>query len=119
MDDSDLIEPNFDPLVREFFSLQTNDEKHKIANSAALLSLFYSGKLTQSAFKLACQCFSLLNRDLENLIPKNYDQCADILLKTCDEQINFTKTMYCRFCSTIIVDFDKSLRLCKICCNRV
>jgi hypothetical protein len=81
---------------------------------AALVGMFYSGKLTQMCFKMVLD-FLKITYSLK--LPANFNKCAKIILESNNDEISFTKTWYCGICGELFEKlkrrFDRTCVVCK------
>ena len=95
--------------------LNENEDFNEVDLSAALLSMFFSCKLTQSAFVTVLQFSKILSKAN---IPKDFDGCAKILLKEYGNRIDFQKIWYCTFCNQKVNLSHHKQRACNICLKK-
>jgi hypothetical protein len=83
---------------------------------AALLALFFSSKITQSAFSVVLN-FTTIVTDLE--IPKDFDSCANMFLKSLNiKKIDYSKKWFCDNCNKVTIPVHQKQRMCQICFNK-
>jgi hypothetical protein len=70
------------------------NSKEEIA--AALLSVFYSAKLTQSALSIVAEFASIL---VQQHLPNSFNQCAKIMFEESGDSIKFEKFWFCKICN--------------------
>jgi hypothetical protein len=97
-------------------SLLHDKDFSKIDLYGALLSLFFSSKLSQSAFSLVLDFVELIS---EMDAPKDFDDCGNTFLKLIGEQkIAYSKKWYCKSCNLEVNLNTPKQRMCYICCKR-
>ncbi len=97
---------------------ETNEEIGDITEPSedllyySLLTLFFSGNFTQSAFKLALEHTQLFTKIK---IPKTIDQ---LIAKIEDEKLTYTKKWFCQNCKQELTLENNKQRKCLICSNK-
>jgi hypothetical protein len=97
-------------------NLLNDKDFSKIDLYGALLSLFFSSKLSQSAFSLVLNFVELIS---EMDAPKDFDDCGNTFLKLLSEQkIAYSKKWFCKSCNLEVSLKTPKQRMCYICCKR-
>jgi len=88
----------------------------KIDFAAALLCLFYSGKLTQNAFKIVCELMKALTKD-QSQIPSDINQCLRWVVQ--DDMLTYETNWFCINCKNYYQEIeDKRKNSCAKCGKR-
>ena len=78
--------------------------------------MFYSGKLTQTAFKIITELISILS---PFDIPRSFDTCCSIVGESCDYILDFKKQWICKHCDIVTCELNNRFqRKCLDCGNR-
>ena len=104
---------SFDGKKQNIKQIEKLDESSLI--NMCLLSLFYSGKFTQDAFRSVLRLFKLTTG---NDIPTNFNSLVKILLKETDQNINYKKKWFCQKCKDHMHLTQSKQRNCSICKTR-
>ena len=81
--------------------------------NAALLCLFFSGNLSQSAFKLVCD-FAKIFLNSKIKIPTDLNQCTRIVENK--NKLTFQKYWFCQYCKSYLDNIsDKFKNECELC----
>ena len=76
--------------------------------SAALICLFFATNMNKTQFNITLDLVSKLSHII---LPKSFNACADLLMKTCNQKLNaFQKELFCNNCESI-----KSKEMGRIC----
>ena len=113
-----LEEENHKDLHDSIKQLLNKDDNNysKTDLYAALLSLFFSSKLSQSAFSIVLNFIELVS-DMD--VPKDFNDCGNRFLKLVGEQsIAFSKKWFCKSCNVEVVLTHNKQRICNICNKR-
>jgi hypothetical protein len=82
----------------------------------AILSAFYSGKITQSALNINMQLFNII---FENTLPRNFNSLSTHLLRINGDKIAYDKRWYCNKCNTSTEKLESVFqRMCSMCNTR-
>ena len=95
---------------------EKNSTYNQVDLCAALLALFFSSILTQSAFSIVLELTTIIT-DLE--IPKDFDSCANLFLKSVNiKKIDYSKKWFCDNCNTETILIHQKQRMCQVCCGK-
>ncbi len=100
---SSLVELN------QIINDQRLDEKEI---SAALIAIFFHLKLTQSAFSVILEFFSVIP---PIKVPKTFDECSKILLNSTKDKIVYNKFWFCYACKEKTELLTRYSRSCEKC----
>ena len=115
MEHVEYMEDDSSKLKEIIFNQSEDDAYNEVDLSAALLSMFFSSKLTQSAFVVVLEFTKLFSKVN---VPKDFNACAKILHKEYDNSIEYTKVWYCSFCDIKVgLKYNKQ-RGCDICMKK-
>jgi hypothetical protein len=87
----EIIEESRDSII---------DKPDKIEIACGLLSIFFSGKMTQHALTLVMKLVNILMKD--DKLPKSFDELVKIILKNNNDNIRYAKKWYCFICKIFV-----------------
>ncbi|CAF0831338.1 unnamed protein product [Brachionus calyciflorus] len=109
-----------------FLSLESNDlndsadlTENEITEemlNISILSVFYSGKMTQHCLNLVLKLFKMFTN---YEIPSTFDQLSKILLNKVEETINYSKKWFCSDCKKIVFLENPKQRSCIECSTKL
>lgn len=106
--DSTKIMDDFSALFNSNDEIFTQDDLN-----LGWLSVFFSGKMTQHAFN---QVLRFLNFTNANKYPSNFNSLVKSIMKNCDDEIKFSKTLWCENCCKKVLNIEnRFVRNCSIC----
>jgi len=83
---------------------------------AALLCLFFSSGLNKTQFENVLEVSKFINS--KNRYPKNFDECAKVLLDACEDSVTYDKKWFCNTCKIFVSLQKQHQRSCLICQKR-
>ena len=113
-DHSKEIQESFSNIIAA--SEQENKHHNEIDLACGLLSTFFSTKITLSAFSTILDFLRIIKPEFK--IPKSFNECSNLLLKSYSDEIFFEKKWYCNNCDTYIILNHPKQRICNVCTNR-
>ena len=87
----EIIEESRDSII---------DKPDKIEIACGLLSIFFSGKMTQHALTLVMKLVNILMKD--DKLPKSFDELVKIILKNNNDNTRYAKKWYCFICKIFV-----------------
>lgn len=126
MSEDNYDEGNFDMNILEFENINgyndlinsldfTSDDLNEYDIHAALLAMFYSCKMRQSAFKTVLNLMRILS---PYKLPASFDTCSTIFNNYFGRELSFNKTWLCKTCNVRVSEVsNRFIRKCDECKN--